>query len=152
MWWKGRINSNGAATIVWRILAAWTDQGLRRIATFLNGQLGKLTVKQNKAFWGLFVVFFGAAGVICAIPGINILPAYDMPPVLFSPPPVFPSETRGNAYYSTIDSLRAYNFSVLLDSLRKTEEGRREIEAFENQHPGLIDSMLQVSNSLYPKK
>ena len=152
MWWKGSGNHNRAATIVLRNLAAWTDQQLRRIANFLNERLKKLTLKQNKAFWSLFILFFVVAGVICAIPGVNILPAYDMPPVQFSPPPVFPTETKGNAYYNTIDSIRAYNFSVMLDSLRKTEEGQREIKAFENQHPGLLDSMLQISNSLYPKK
>ncbi|RXK81665.1 hypothetical protein [Filimonas effusa] len=152
MWWRPSNNSDATATFLWRNLAAFTDRKLRRVAIRLNTLLDKLTVKQKKAFFGFFILIFSAAGIICVIPGVHILPINGIPPIQSSPPPVFPAEKGRSSHYSELDSIRAYSFSVMLDSMRRTEEGQKEIQSIEKEHPGLLDSMLQIINSLYPKK
>jgi len=150
MWLK--INNRKGTPFVFGKLADFADKKLRRLSLLLNAKVERMAIRQRKAVLIVSLFALSIAGVVCAIPGIHILPVSGMLPLQSAPPPVFPSESLADARYSKNDSLLASGFRNILDSMRRTEQGRKEIEFFEADNPGLLDSMLLISNSLYPKK
>ncbi|WP_346319410.1 hypothetical protein [Chitinophaga sp. YIM B06452] len=147
MWWKKKkaIFQDLQQQLRSRFLAT-SVKVQRRCASYLHHKESKLSIRQRKGYFFVFVTL--ACGACTYILADTLFGEQDTAALTITPMPVpFHRPTTEVPRFSHSDTASMHRFRAIIDSLEKTPEGRATLEKYFAGRPGFLDSFKNAEQN-----